>query len=109
METPTILEMFSYVFFYPSCIVGPSFEFADFRKFIYLQEDYKDLNKELAIKSAMKEFGKAVICIFIFQIGQSFYDLNYLISDEFNKHNYITKVNYLVKLVFVVQFCNGYF
>ena len=92
MDKPTLLEVFSYIFFYPSCIVGPSFEFSDFRKFINQEAEYKDLDKEIAVKSAMEEFLKAFICIIIFQVGKSFYDLKYLISDEFSNHNYFFKV-----------------
>lgn len=94
VEKPTLLEVFSYVFFYPACIVGPTFEFADFRKFINLEAEYNQIRKELAIHSAMKELGKSVICVFIFQIAKTFYDINYLISEDFYNHNFFVKVKF---------------
>ena len=99
MDKPTLLEVFSYIFFTPTCIVGPSFEFSDFKKFIELKGEYKDLPKDLAIKSAIKEFSKAMICIFLFLAGGKICDIHYLITEKFNNHNYLSKVNSLFNLV----------
>ena len=89
---PTLLEVFSYIFFYPTCIVGPSFEFSDFRKFIELKEEYKDLPMKKAMYSALKEFVKALFFLIFFIGGGKICNLRYLISGEFNNQNYIFKV-----------------
>ena len=42
-EMPTFLEVMTYTFYFPSAIMGPYFEFMDFKNFIYLQEEYSRL------------------------------------------------------------------
>jgi hypothetical protein len=57
-----------------------------------LRGDYKNIPKDLAVKTALIEYGKGLICIAIYQIGKSFYDLPYLISDDYYKQHFIVKV-----------------
>ena len=96
MEKPTLLELFSYIFFYPSCVVGPSFEFSDFKNFIEFKGDYKDIPMNKAMYSALKEFFKAIACIIIFIGGAKIVDLHYLVSEDFYNHNYILKVIFFI-------------
>lgn len=46
-EMPSILEYFSYIYFYPTCIVGPYIEYKDFINFIELKECYANLTNNL--------------------------------------------------------------
>lgn len=46
-EMPSILEFFSYIFFYPTAIIGPFIEYKDFKNFINEEDCYKNLTKKL--------------------------------------------------------------
>ncbi len=39
-----MLETFSYIFYFPSSLIGPSFEYSDFLRFINLEREYKNIN-----------------------------------------------------------------
>jgi lysophospholipid acyltransferase len=39
----SFLEYFSYIYFFPSCLMGPFFEFSDFIEFIELKGDYEEI------------------------------------------------------------------
>ena len=39
-----LLLFLSYIYFYPTAIVGPSFDFIDFHNFIYLNNCYSNMN-----------------------------------------------------------------
>lgn len=80
---PSLLETFSYIFYFPSAVVGPSFEFADFRNFINLEGPFKNIPKFLAIKSAVIELFKSVINILIVLFFLKPFDGNYCITQEY--------------------------
>ena len=46
VEKPTLLEFCSYIYFYPTAILGPFVEYKDFINFIEEKDCYKDLNKK---------------------------------------------------------------
>lgn len=39
-EKPTLIEVLSFSFYFPSAVIGPSFEFKDFHNFIYMRDCY---------------------------------------------------------------------
>ena len=47
VELPSLLEYASYIYFYPTCIVGPPIEYKDFINFIELNDCYANLNNNL--------------------------------------------------------------
>ena len=48
-EKPTLLETLSFAFFYPSSVIGPSFEFKDFYNFIYFKDCYAHIPTTLTM------------------------------------------------------------
>ena len=64
---PSFIEYLSYVFFCCSCIVGPVFEFDDFKNFMELTGNYKDMPRGtqsyVTIIPALKQLGGGLICI----------------------------------------------
>ena len=92
-ECPTLLEVFSYIFYFPSAVVGPSFEFSDYRKFIYTLDEYKNFPLDLAVKSSMKEFAKGIICMGLYFAMKGPFDYLYLITEEYGNSSLIYKVN----------------
>lgn len=73
---------------------GPSFEFADFRDFIYLQGSYKNIPKSLAIKSAFTELFKSIINILIVLFLAKPFDLKYCITEEYGNKSFLWKFFY---------------
>lgn len=84
--------MFSYVLYFPTSVVGPSFEFTDFRNFINLQNEYSDIPKNLAIKEGFREFGKSIMCMIIYIGLKNPFKNTYCITDEFGEKSYFYKV-----------------
>ena len=66
-EMPSIIEYLSYVFYCGGGIVGPVFEFADFKNFMELKGHYKDMprgtSSYVTIVPAMKELLGGFVCI----------------------------------------------
>lgn len=91
-ECPSVLEIFGFIYFYPTSNCGPSFEFSDFRKFINLEKEYKEIPVLRACWAALKEFLSAVILICLYQYGILFFDPYYMTKEEFKVNNYAYKV-----------------
>jgi len=49
----TLLEFFSYVYFYPVCLMGPFLEFADYIDYVKESNDYKDIPKIKVLKNGI--------------------------------------------------------
>jgi len=96
VEVPTLLETLSYVFYFPSSIYGPSFEFVDFKKFIYLQGPYNNIPIILAIKAALVELFKGAIFMIVFFFFLEKYPISYIATEEFSLIFYPLKCIYLV-------------
>jgi lysophospholipid acyltransferase len=63
----SFLEYFSYIYFYPTSIMGPFFEFSDFRDFINREEDYTEIPLTKAIKEGTKRLlgGLLFACLYL--------------------------------------------
>ena len=46
-EMPSLIEYASYIFFYPTCIIGPYIEFKDYMNWIEYKDCYSNLHKNL--------------------------------------------------------------
>jgi lysophospholipid acyltransferase len=91
---PTLLETFSYVFYFPSAVCGPSFEFADFRDYINLQGHFKNIPKLLAIRTAFIELSKSIVNILIVVLFTKPFDVNYCITEEYANESFLWKFLY---------------
>jgi hypothetical protein len=95
------LEVFSFIFYYPSALVGPSFDFIDFRNFIEHKGVYSHLPKFQAIKAGGAEFIKFVGCLLIYLISLPYFYPSYTTTEEFGNKVFIYKV-LLVNLVYLL-------
>jgi hypothetical protein len=84
--------VFAFVFYFPSALCGPSFDFTDFKNFIELKEEYANIPKGLAIKSAAIDFAKFVTCIGLNQVLNGPFSTEYCTTEEFGNQLYIYKV-----------------
>ena len=94
-EKPTLLETLSFAFFYPSAVIGPSFEFRDFYNFIY----FKDCYANLPIKLTMiygAYYGLLSVLMMAFYGGFSpRYPLSYVGSVEYGTKSLLYRFMYL--------------
>ncbi len=94
METPTLLETFSYMFYYSSSLMGPSFEFQDFRQFINLEGPFRDIPMKSAIIAGLTELLKSFLNILSVVFLLSKYNYLYCLSKEFDERSYLFKFFY---------------
>ena len=89
-ELPTVLELCSYVFFCSGCIVGPFFEFADYKMFIERTGRYSSIPSTFV--PALKKFllGKLCLGVHIF-IGMHCYHA-FCYTEEFSQMSFLKKV-----------------
>jgi len=94
-EIPSLLEMFSYIFYFSSSIIGPSFEFSLFRKFIRLEAPYNKIPIKYAIKAGLKEFLKGVILFVLLNTFGKWTDVLYCGTEEYSNKSLMYKFSYL--------------
>ena len=63
LNKPSFLQIFSYIFFFPTCLIGPSIEFSDFMNFMKLEDDYKSLDYSKCNVHLLYDFPKSFILI----------------------------------------------
>ncbi len=91
---PSLLETFSYMFYYPSAIIGPSFEFSDFRKFIRKEKEYTNIPVSEAIKSGSLAFITSLLNIICVVFLLEKFDAFYCTTDEFGAKSLVYKLAY---------------
>lgn len=64
-KIPSFFEYFSYIHFFGSAVMGPSFEFSDFNNFIHLQGDYKNIPFFKSLKNSVVLVFRTVLFIII--------------------------------------------
>lgn len=90
-----MLETFSFVFYYPTALVGPSFEFSDFKRFIRLEGEYNKIRWRECTKSALSNlFWVFIFCILIVKFIKVA-DPNYCGSEEFSSKSILYKFSYV--------------
>ncbi len=84
-------------------MIGPSFEFRDFIKFIHLEEEYKHIPWEKANKAALRQFVIAVLLVLIKALLSPFFNTLYCGTEEFIQHNIFYKYFYMVFAMIVMR------
>jgi hypothetical protein len=92
VEKPTCLETFAFIFYYPSALVGPSFDFIDFKYFIEHKGVYSHLPNFQSIKAGFIEFLKFLGCIGVYLVCGSYLYPGYTTTEEFANQFFLYKV-----------------
>ena len=94
---PSFLEVISFVYFYPTSIIGPSIEFKDFINFIKEEDCYANLkeNKNLIIKTSIKYLLFSFITMFIYAFIGPYIPIRIMGEPEFGNYNMLYKIVYL--------------
>jgi lysophospholipid acyltransferase len=102
----TLLEYVSYIFFFPSSICGPFFEFNDFMNFIYRREEYSNIPNTI-IPSLVRMIN-ALLLASIYTLLKSYGDPE-LIIDEKGQFSTIQKfIFFLVGGVHEMKYLSGF-
>lgn len=94
-DLPSLLETFSYIFYFPSCIIGPSFEFIDFIRYIRKEKEYKNIPIKRCMKKGFNEFLIALFWTLSFVLLHEKLNPFWASSDEFAEKSYIFKILYV--------------
>jgi len=80
-QMPSILEFYSYIFFFPSSILGPFFEFKDFILFINQEQRYAENVKGHKIGAMMLAIG--IINSVGYGMLVPYFNGDYILTDEY--------------------------
>jgi len=111
-KIPNFLEYFSYIYFIPSCIVGPFFEYKDYENFMYRQGDYNDseisakkLEKPNRFPIVLKKFYLGIMFAIFLIISENISNTD-IILDETGKYSGLRQV---IKKFFLKNFQQKFF
>lgn len=90
-ECPSLLEYLGYIYFYPSAIIGPAFDYESYHQFIHKKEQYANLPSTLM--ASLKQALIAAIYLFIL------IKLTPLINTNFFKQEWYLNMNIIGKIV----------
>ena len=109
-EMPTFLEVMTYTFYFPSAIMGPFFEFMDFKNFIYLQEEYSRLKPLNTIYFSLIELTFVSISTVFYGYFGPKYPLSYCGTKEYGEKSFLYKVlyNFFAMTVHRSKFYTGF-
>ena len=89
-----MLECLSYIFYHTSSIVGPSFEFSDFRKFINYSDEYSNINMKDAILAGTPDLIKAVLLIYPLLSLSKPFNIDHHAEPEFKSYSILYQVSF---------------
>lgn len=102
VEKPSLLETFSFVYFYPTSVVGPSIEYKDFIDFIYLRGCYSHLPINFLLKNGIQYFGLSLVIMGLYAFISPKFPITIIGEASFNQYNLFYKIVYMyISLIFV--------
>lgn len=90
------MDTFSYIFYFPTCIVGPTFEFIDFINFINREKEYENIPFKKCIFAAFKQIIISLICMGGFLFFGAKLSFGYLSSSEYGQQSLFYKICYIL-------------
>ena len=84
---PSILEFSSYIFFYPTTLIGPFIEYIDYINFIDFKDCYTDLDKKKSyiLIEACKRLALGIFWIVIFSLFENKFPMGAVGTPEFRE------------------------
>jgi lysophospholipid acyltransferase len=104
---PSILEIFSFIFYFPSTLVGPSFEFKYFLRFINLEGEYSQIEWKKCYKSGLEHILQALGLAFLLVTYAKATDPMYCITEEFAQKSLLYKHSYIYASMVITR-CRYY-
>ena len=95
IDKPSLLEIFSFVYFYPTSIIGPSIEYKDFINFIEEKDCYSHLPYIKLISNGFLYFLFSFIQMGIYAFFSPKIPISYIGNKEFGNKNLLYKIAYM--------------
>lgn len=97
----------SFFFHFSGCIIGPSIDYIDFKRYIYLEEEYQNIPfKKVAIQTGKQLIQWSIYSV-LYMIGNQMIPLKYSATEEFYDTSLLYKIFYLYVCCFFVR-CRYY-
>jgi lysophospholipid acyltransferase len=93
---PSILEIFSYILYFPTSLCGPSCEFVDFKNFIYFDKEYKNIPWKKCNKLGSIDFILSLGCLLIVILLAKIFPAAYCGTEEYINQSILYKYIYFV-------------
>jgi lysophospholipid acyltransferase len=107
VEQPSLLEVFSYSYYYSTAVVGPYSEFADFRRFINLEKEFSNIPMFKAMYFSLYEAAYGLISCYLYLGYKGTYYCAFVVTQEFANFNFFYKLFYL-NMAMLVNGCKFY-
>jgi hypothetical protein len=97
VERPTLLEVLSFIYFYPTSIIGPCIEFKDFINFINEKDCYAHLNENIfyILINGILYFIASFIAMAYYSIISNKIPLEVVAEKEFGQHSLLYSLLYI--------------
>ena len=96
-EKPTLLEVLSFIYFYPTSIIGPSIEYKDFINFICETDCYSRLNENILyiLGTGFIYFVGSFACMGFYSLLAIKLPVSRVVEEDFGKHNLFYVLGYI--------------
>ena len=97
VNKPTLLEVLSFIYFYPTSILGPSIEYKDFINFINETDCYSDLNNNIyyIFKNGLFYFLFSIFLMGFYAIVSNKLPIGRFVEKEFGNHSLLYTLAYV--------------
>ena len=89
-KLPSLFEYLSFILFFPSVSIGPSFEYSDYIRYIKLQDEFKAIPDPFL--SSLRVLGYSIIAIGLCVIGDIYFPFTYCTTEEYYQKEFLYKV-----------------
>jgi lysophospholipid acyltransferase len=96
-EKPTLLEVLSFIYFYPTSLIGPSPEYKDFINFINETDCYSRLNENIfyILRTGFFYFVGSFVCMGFYSFMAIKFPVSRVAEEDFGKHNVFYVLAYI--------------
>ncbi|EPX73246.1 membrane bound O-acyltransferase [Schizosaccharomyces octosporus yFS286] len=108
-KLPNLFFFLGYVFFFPSVLVGPAFDYVDYEHFITLsmfdtpRDPMETQITPHSLKPALGRCWRGVVWLLGFLFGSSLFPLSFLLSSDFASFSLLRKYAHVVLTVFIAR------
>jgi lysophospholipid acyltransferase len=101
-KLPNLLEYYSYILFYPSISVGPSFEYIEYHDFIHRKNAFRNIPSTFS--RSFYIFGVALMFLALTAVGQVYFPHSLCYTDQFGEKTFWDRVFYFNVAMIVAKF-----
>ena len=96
-ETPTLLEVLSFIYFYPTSIIGPSLEYKDFINFMTETDCYSKLGENIfyILTQGTIYFIGSFLCMGFYALLAVKLPVAKVVEEDFGQHNILYVLAYI--------------